>query len=122
MHGSHCSLRYYTSGLSGFLESGSSKIRGSDWPRSASDPDGPVRRNSRAPRSRFVSGRCLGAKDEKLLSSQLLTASFWKLVSSNVRAFGILKIRSAPWHLFHLQPPSFDGFLSTLFTPCNDVI
>jgi hypothetical protein len=91
------------------------KIRSIGWPRIASDPDGPVRRNTKAPRSRFVLDRCFGAKDGRLLNGQVLAASVWKLVSSNVRASGILKIRSAPWHLFHLQPPCFDGFF--LFRP-----
>jgi hypothetical protein len=68
VHGSDCSVRYDICEPSGFLESSSSKVRGSGWLRSASDPDGPVRRNIRAPRSRFEPGRCLGAKDEKLLS------------------------------------------------------
>ena len=86
---------------------GASSMRGG-WLRSASDPDGTVRRKTREPRSRFAPGRCLGAKDGQLLSGQSLIASLRKLVCSNVCASGILKIRSAPEHLPHLQPPSFD--------------
>jgi hypothetical protein len=93
-----------------FLKTGVRKIRHSGWPRIASDPDGPVRRNTRAPRSRFVPGRCLGAKDGRLLNRQVLAASLRKLPSSNLCASWILEVHSAPEHVPHLQPPSFDGF------------
>jgi hypothetical protein len=109
MHRSDCSLRYHACEPSAFLESSSSKIRGSGWLRSASEPDGPVRRNTRAPRSRFVPGRCLGAKDGKLLNGQGLAASLRKLTSSNACASWILEVHSAPQHLSQLPPPSFDA-------------
>ena len=109
MHRSDCSLRYRPCGPSGFLKSSSSKIRGSGWLRSASDPTGPVRRNTRAPRSRFVTGRRLGAKDGKLFNGHVLAAPLRKLTSPNACASWTLEVHSAPEYLFQLPPPSFDG-------------
>ena len=85
------------------------RFGGSGWLRSVSDRDRPVRRNSRAPRSGFVSGRCLGTKDGDR-APRLAAARFLAEPSlAEARYSSDVSTRLTP-KLLRSLPPSFDDF------------